>query len=266
MSAGSKLSIIIPAYNKELEVFQVVSSFIDELKHTSSDWEIIVVDDASKDRTLREAVRSKKFNGNSQRIKIFSYNMNQGKGFALYYGFKKSSGDIIVFADSDLDLPATNLDVILDHFQNTGADIVIGSKRHPLSKVKYPLARRVLSICYQLLTQTLFDLDVTDTQVGFKAFKRQVLEKSFPRIVVKAFAFDLELLVVAKLMGYGKIVEAPIRLDYNFSSTISFSAVQKILRDTLAIYWRKNLLSYYERPHFRLESEEYLSYPQKAFI
>src|SRR3990167_381339 len=123
---NTKLSVIIPAYNKDSEVFQVVSSFINQLKKLAYDWEIIVVDDASRDQTLREAVRSKRFNGNSERIKIFSYNLNQGKGFALYFGFKKSVGDIVVFADSDLDLPDENLPVLLDYLQKSTSSLAIG--------------------------------------------------------------------------------------------------------------------------------------------
>src|SRR3989344_1073187 len=119
---NTKLSVIVPAYNKDTEVFEVISSFVDQLKKLAYDWEIIVVDDASRDKTLREAVRSKRFNGNTQRIKIFSYNLNQGKGFALYFGFKKSVGDIVVFADSDLDLPAKNFSTVLKYLQQHNSD------------------------------------------------------------------------------------------------------------------------------------------------
>ncbi len=261
-----KLSLIIPAYNKDSEVFNVVSNFVDLLKKASYDWEIIVVDDASRDFTLKEAVRSKKFNGNTDRIKIFSYNFNQGKGFALYYGFKKSSGDIIVFADSDLDLPSTNLPTILDYFQKQNADITIGSKHHPQSQVVYPFIRRLQSRTYQLIIKALFDLNITDTQVGLKVFKRQVLQDSFPRIVVKTFAFDLELLVVAQKLGYTKILEAPIVLNYNFTSTISIRCIKKVLQDTFAIFYRKNLLQYYDIDHLRLEQDETYADPLKAFI
>src|SRR3989344_708187 len=195
---ANKLSVIVPAYNKDSEVFQVVSQIVHLLKTLTYDWEIIVVDDASRDHTLREAVRSKKFNGSSDRIKIFSYNLNQGKGFALYFGFKKSQGDIVVFTDSDLDLPAENISTVLAYLEKNDAQIAIGSKRHSLSRVKYPLVRKIQSKTYQLLIKTLFNLNLTDTQVGIKAFDRKVLATCFPRIVVKQFAFDLELLVVAK--------------------------------------------------------------------
>ena len=265
-ATNSKLSVIFPAYNKDLEVFRVVCNYVEELKHLPYDWEIIVVDDASKDKTLREAVRGKKFNGNTRRIKIFSYNINQGKGFALNYGFKKSSGDVVASVDSDLDLPSINFRVLLSEFTKSNPDIVIGSKRHPLSQVKYPITRRFLSKCYQLFIRLLFNTSISDTQVGLKVFKREVLEECLQRLVIKQFAFDLELLVVAKMLGYNEIIEAPIILNYNFSSTIRPQAIFAILVDTLAIYYRKNILNYYKVPHFRLEDNQVIITKQTAFI
>lgn len=261
-----KLSLIVPAYNKDKEVFEVVSSQVKLLKQLDYDWEIIVVDDASRDHTLREAVRSKKFNGNSSRIKIFSYNLNQGKGFALNYGFSKSCGDIIIFADADLDLPSSNIKTLLDYFENSGADIALGSKRHHLSRVHYPLIRRSMSKIYQMLTTLLFGLEVSDTQVGLKVFKRHVLSDSLPRLSVKHFAFDLELLVVASSLGYKKISETPIVLDYNFTSTISMGAIRRIVMDTLFIYYRKNLLRYYRLPHNHLQKSNIKLKTPQAYI
>jgi len=256
----NKLSVIIPAYNKDSEVFKAVSGMVHELKTLQHPWEIIVVDDASKDETLREAIRSKRFNGSTQNIRVFSYNFNQGKGFALYYGFKQSTGDTIVFMDSDLDLPATNLPVIINKFTKSSAHIVIGSKRHPQSRVHYPLLRKIQSKTYQLLIKTLFNLNASDTQVGIKVFKREVLKDCFPRIVVKAFAFDLELLVVARQLGFNKIIESPITLNYNFTSTIQLSCIKNILADTLAIFYRKNILKYYEKDHYQLEKNSVVTY------
>ncbi len=263
----SKLSVIVPAYNKDSEVFQVVTNLISELKHQNLDWELIVIDDCSRDKTLKEAIKSKKFNGNTKNIKIYSYNLNQGKGFALYYGFKKSEGDVIVFVDSDLDIPAQNVSNLIKSYIKTNSNIIIGSKRHPFSQVNYPLLRKFMSKNYQLLVKILFNLNVADTQVGLKLFSREVLEESFPRIVVKNFAFDLELLMVAKNLGYKKILEIPVILNYNFSSTIEIKSVIKILQDTLAIFYRKNFLKYYDAPHYKLEQDEIHIIPaRKAFI
>lgn len=263
---SQKLSVIVPAYNKDSEVFQSISQMVNELKNTPYDWEIIVVDDASKDKTLREAIRSKKFNGNTQRIKIFSYDLNKGKGFALYYGFTKSSGEIIAFADSDLDLPAQNITHVLKYFKINSSDIAVGSKRHKLSNVNYPLSRKLLSKGYQTLVHLLFNLNISDTQVGIKAFKREVLEKTFPRLVVKAFAFDLELLVVASLLGYSRIIETPITLNYNFSSTVRIHSIIKIIQDTAAIYYRKNFLKFYLRNQGSFEKEKSHFLVQKSFV
>ncbi len=265
MSSYQKLSIIVPAYNKDSEVFQSICGYVNELKHTLYDWEIIVVDDASKDKTLREAVRSKRFNGNSHRIKIFSYNLNQGKGFALYYGFKRSSGDIVAFADSDLDLPSQNITSLLNAFRQTRTDIAIGSKRHPLSQVKYPLVRRIMSKTYQLLIKLLFNMNISDTQVGVKIFNREVLEAAFPRIVIKRFAFDLELLVVAQSLGFTKIIECPVVLNYNFTSTINFKAIKQILVDTLAIFYRKYILKYYNLNHDNFSKDEAIIASYQAY-
>lgn len=261
-----KLSVILPAYNKDKEVFLRVSDFVNILKKTAYDWEIIVVDDASNDQTLREAVRSKRFNGNTNRIKIYSYDLNQGKGFAIYYGFTKSSGGIVIFADSDLDLPAENIHQLLVPIFSGETDIVIGSKRHSRSNVNYPATRRVMSKTYQMLTKLFFNLNVSDTQVGFKAFKREVLSNCLPRLVVKQFAFDVELLVVAKMLGFTEIKEAPITLNYNFSSTVKLKSIRQILQDTLAIFYRKNFLHYYNSPHnYYKEGETKISLSQ-AFV
>lgn len=253
---STKLSLIVPAYNKDSEVFQSICGYVNELRHSKYDWEIVVVDDASRDKTLREAVRSKRFNGNTHRIKIFSYNLNQGKGYALYYGFKRSSGEIIAFADSDLDLPSQNITRMLEIFEAKHPDIAIGSKRHPYSLVKYPLTRRFLSRSYQMLIKLLFNMNISDTQVGMKVFKREVLEAAFPRIVIKRFAFDLELLVVAQSLWFQNIIECPIILNYNFTSTINFRAIKQILVDTMAIFYRKFILDYYQIPHYQLEVED----------
>lgn len=266
-AVNPKLSVVIPAYNKDLEVFQVVCDYVEELKRLPYDWEIVVVDDASRDQTLREAIRSKKFNGSTHRIKIYSYNINQGKGFALYHGFKKSSGDIVAFVDSDLDLPSSNLPVLLNKFESQNLDIVIGSKRHHLSKVNYPLTRKILSKCYQLIIKGLFNLNISDTQVGQKVFRREILQECLPRLVVKKFAFDLELLVVAKMLGYEKIEEGPIVLKYNFSSTVRVNSIFSIFVDTLAIFYRKNILKYYGKPHYLFDSNKKLNnFLKKAYI
>jgi dolichol-phosphate mannosyltransferase len=129
------------------------------------------------------------------------------------------------------------------------ADIVIGSKFHPNSKIQYPVLRRFVSLGYYYLVKILFGLPVHDTQTGLKLFKSEVLKKVLPRILVKEFAFDIEVLVNAHRLGY-KIVEAPISLNHSWSSSVDFVAIWKIFQDTMAVFYRTYILRYYNNPRF----------------
>ena len=150
-----------------------------------------------------------------------------------------------------MDLNPNGLSMLLEHFEWYGADIIVGSKRHPVSKVIYPWQRRILSIGYQLLVRMLFGLRVRDTQVGMKFFKREVMEKVLPRLLVKKFAFDVEILAVSNYLGFKRIYEAPIDIKLMFGGTSTITS-QKFLRtvlgmllDTLAIFYRLKILRYY---------------------
>lgn len=103
-----------------------------------------------------------------------------------------------------------------------------------------------MSRTYQFMNRVLFNLKIKDTQVGLKIFKREVLEKIMPKVLCKKFAFDLEILVNANRLKY-KIKEVPIELKYRFSSSINVKAVFWMILDTLAVFYRLNILRYYDR-------------------
>lgn len=255
MSVGSrKISVVIPAYNKGEVILPALQNILSQLKVQTNNFEVIVVNDGSTDNTLEKAVEFKRFNGSSDKIKIYHLPENSGKGASLCFGFGKSTGDIVIFADGDMDLPARNIRVALAYMDERQADVVVGSKRHTNSVVEYPAIRRFYSLLYQTLIRFLFNLNIADTQVGLKVFKREVLENVIPKIVVKAFAFDLEVLVVARSAGFTKICEFPIELKYGLSTTINWRSVSNILTDTAGIFYRKAILRYYmERPLSHLQ-------------
>ena len=116
--------------------------------------------------------------------------------------------------------------------------MVLGTKRHPDSDVVYPPLRRLYSFGYQQLNRVLFQLPTRDTQTGIKLIRRETLAAVLPKMVEKRFAFDLELLVVARRMGYRNFVELPVWITERFTSTISLKAVRGMLIDTLAIFYR----------------------------
>ena len=130
------------------------------------------------------------------------------------------------------------------------ADILIGSKLHPDSQVNYPLLRRILSWGFRSLTKILLNLGVKDTQVGVKFFRGNVARDIFPRLLVKKFAFDVEILAVARVLGYDKIFEIPIKLRFK-PGTITNSnfwiTSLHMIWDTLAIFYRIRILKYYRK-------------------
>jgi len=237
-----KISVIMPMYNEKniKRNIREVMKVMDNIE--GYEYEIIVVDDGSKKfDSFGEAKKIK-----SKRVKIVGYEKNMGKGHALKYGFSHSSGEYVVFIDSDLDLPPYQISNFIDALNEYKVDVVIGSKRLIGAEVHYPITRRLMSWVFQMMIRILFGLKVRDTQVGMKMFRREVLKKVFPKMLVKRYAFDVELLVNANRLKY-KIKEIPVRLDYHFSSGIKKRDVINMMIDTAAIFYRLRILKYYDR-------------------
>lgn len=242
------ISIIIPAYNQEKTIardLNRIKKVLDKLRYST---EMICVVDGKQDRTYEKALQ---FAKNYNNVKVIGYNTNNGKGYAVRFGMTESKGDVVAFIDAGMDINPNGLSMLLEHFEWYDADIVVGSKRHPVSKVDYPWQRRILSISYQFLVWLLFGLKIRDTQVGMKFFKREVLEKVLPRLLVKRYAFDVEILTVANYLGYKRIFEAPIDVTLRFGGTSTITS-QKFLRtvlamliDTIAVFYRLRILNYY---------------------
>jgi glycosyltransferase involved in cell wall biosynthesis len=224
---------------------------LSELEKLGVTYEVVLVSDGNTDATVKEALRVE-----SPALRVFHYPMNIGKGFALSCGVDQSEGTLVTFIDADMELDPANIQGFIKLMEASDCDAVIGSKRHPFSKVAYPKFRRLQSAIYQLLVRLLFNLDVRDTQTGLKLFRRQVLQEALPLLAIKKFAFDLELLVVAHQLGYRKIVEAPISLDYQFESTVNLGSAWRVLWDTAAIFYRLRILRYYQRRRLELAAAD----------
>jgi len=239
-----KLSLIIPAHRQAGTIVRDVRRIESVLKQIRYDYEIIVVVDGYGDGTYRSI---KKYV--SPKVKSTVYMKNQGKGHAVRLGMSQATGSYIAFIDSGMEIDPNGISMLLEHLEWYEADVIVGSKRHPASQVNYPLTRRVMSRIYQYVIRLLFNLNITDTQTGLKIYKRRVVENILPRLVVKRYAFDLEMLAVARLFGFKRIYEAPIKLKYNFQDMTHASAVKSIINiliDTAAIFYRINILHYYQ--------------------
>ena len=227
------LSVIVPAYREGARIVENIGHLTVALDALEIPYEVVVVCDGSPDDTYEQAEKCA-----SEQVRVFTYSPNMGKGYALTYGFERSTGDKVTFIDADMDLHPKEIGIFLKLMDVYEADVVVGSKRHPQSRVNYPLFRRFQSWVYQVLVRVLFDLNVSDTQTGLKLFRREVLEASLPRIIVKKFAFDLELFVIAHRLGFRNFIEAPVVLDFQFSSSVDLGSAWQVLGDTLKIYRR----------------------------
>lgn len=244
------LSVIIPCYNQEKTVYAAIQRVESVLKTLQVPYEIIVVVDGVVDKTYERAKPLA-----SSTIKVVKYHINHGKGYALRYGMARSKGSIIAFIDCGTELDPMGLKMLLAHQEWYDADIIVGSKWHPVSIVTYPWWRVILSRGYGLLVKMLFRLRVSDTQLGMKLFKRNVLEDVLPRLLVKKYAFDIEILAAADRIGYTRIFEAPVELHWQeIESSISKSLPQSIwemFADTLAVFYRLYILKYYDNSSHR---------------
>lgn len=238
------ISIILPVYKQEKTIKQNIIEIIQSLKKANIEFELIAVVDGKVDDSYNII---KKLNYPS--VKAFQLEINHGKGYAIRYGIARSRSQLVGFIDAGGELDPGSLINLINMLKEKKADIVIGSKRHSGSKVNYPPLRRFLSFGYQTLVYILFGLHIRDTQVGLKVFRRKVLEDVMPRLLVKRYAFDIEILAVANYLGYKKIIEAPIILNYDFkslTSAASLSVIRNMLTDTVAVFYRLRIRHYYD--------------------
>jgi len=237
-----KLSVIVPAHNEETHIVQFLEDTLSSLDGLGFDYEVVVVDDGSTDRTRERALLAT----NNPNVKVIGYDDNVGKGFALKYGFGHTSGDIVVFIDSDRDISPKQIVRYIGGAEQ--ADIVIASKWHPKSHTEMPLIRMFLSHGFHLMVTLLTGLRISDTQSGMKAFRRTVLESVLPRMAMKRYAFDVELLTIANLKGF-RIVEYPI--DIKMSGPSKLGPLVKMLWsmfiEILGITYRLRLVKRYNR-------------------
>lgn len=242
------LSLVVPAYKQENTIIKDIKALEKALSAFSFKYEILVVVDGFVDKTYDILLSHK---SEVRNLKVLGYRENKGKGFAIKLGVEKAKGDIIGFIDAGMDLDPSEISIMLDIMDWNKADIVLGSKLHPESKVNYPLTRKILSWGYRTLTHLLFGFKVKDTQVGLKLFKGKVAKAVFPKIIVKKFAFDIEVLAVAYKLGFTKIYEAPIKLNFTGVSSITSSSFWSVifwmLWDTAAVFYRLKILHYYDK-------------------
>jgi dolichyl-phosphate beta-glucosyltransferase len=204
---GIFLSIVIPAFNEERRVGASLEKIREYLARKPFASEVIVVDDGSTDRTAevaREAL------GGQAPSRVIRLELNQGKGYAVKTGVLASVGETVLFTDADLSTPIEELDKFLSRLAE-GFDVVIGSRALPGCDIRVRQARprEAMGKFFNRLVRLLVMKGCPDTQCGFKAFRRAAAMELFARLETRGFSFDVELLVLAKKLGY-RVAELPV--------------------------------------------------------
>lgn len=233
------VTLVLPCHNAGIGLREVLVGACSELEQAGT-YEIVVVSDGSSDDTVAIA------RGFAERgVRVIEHDRRSGKGRALRTGLAASRGRYIAFMDADGDISPSALQPFLALMDMYRPDIVIGSKRHPLSDVHYPPLRRLMSWSYHKLTRGLFRVNVRDTQTGIKLIRRDVLAGVLPSLREEGYALDLEMLVAASRLGYRRVFEAPVRIEYRFSSQMRLGTPARILADTARIAYRRYVLDAY---------------------
>jgi glycosyltransferase involved in cell wall biosynthesis len=235
----AQVSAIVPIYNQATVIANSLSRIREALSLANLNFEIVVVNDGSSDNTLAILEQEKK---KDSRLKIISYPQNKGKGYAIKQGVMRSSGDIAVFIDGDLDIKPSAIKEYIDELNKF--DFVIASKRHPLSRVNAPISRKVLSRIFNLIVRTTTGIKVKDTQSGLKVGNGNLLRNFFKVMNVNRYAFDVELLALAALMNLN-IKEMPVEIDLDHRFRIR--QIILMLKDVLDISYRYRIRRFYQK-------------------
>lgn len=232
-----ELSVVLPAFNEGLVLETSLYHIDAAVRDSGVNYEIIVVDDGSLDNTKRKAAEYAQRNGH---VKCIGYKGNMGKGYALRKGFWNAAGDVVVFVDSDLEIDAKQIGKYVEALKH--GDVAIASKWHPESVVHIPLIRKILGHGFNVFVRLMTGLKLKDTQTGLKAMRREAFEKIFPKLAVKRYAFDVELLAVANIQGL-RIVELPVNIT--LKASFRLREVWKMFIDLLGIAYRLRVLRMY---------------------
>lgn len=225
-----EFSIIVPVYNNQEKIREVIESIRTVLGPSTGNYEIIVVDDGSTDDTLSILQVEQQSDPN---IRVLSYPQNVGKGFAVKTGILSCQGAHCIFIDGDLDVSASGLMEYLTELAHW--DMVVGSKRHSLSRVAGSRSRKLLSVGFSVLVRLATGISVKDTQTGLKGGNSSALKRIFASMTTSRYAFDVELLMLATKHGL-TIKEMPVNIT--LENRFKIVEIVRMLADVLRISYR----------------------------
>lgn len=226
-----KISVVIPCYNEQKRIGKSLDKIIVYFAKKKYTYEIIVVDDGSKDKSI-QIVKAKK----NKNIKIFKNKQNYGKGYSVKRGMLKAKYPLVLFSDADLATPIAEIEKLIKQIKK-GYDVAIASRNMKESQIEtyQPVHRQIMGKLFSYLVKLIALRSFKDTQCGFKLFKKDVAKRIFQKLTLNRFAFDVEALVIAQKQKY-RIIEVPVKWIDKTGSTINpLKDSIKMLKDLVII-------------------------------
>ena len=227
------LSVVIPAYNEALRLGPTLERVVEYLRQRGVSYEVLVVDDGSTDATVEVAQR---FAG--QGVRVLPQGVNRGKGSVLRAGVLASQGREVLLVDADLSTPIEEIEKLQPHLART--PVVLGSRSVAGSDIsqRQPFYRELMGRTFNLVIRILGVRGLRDTQCGFKLLAGDVARQLFAELTIERFAYDVELVWLARRHGY-EVAEVGVRWADSASSRVNpLSDSSRMLWDVLALRWR----------------------------
>ena len=233
--ARGDVSIVIPAYNEERRLGRTLERICGYTPTCCTIREIVVVDDGSTDGTVPLVER---WTENGCRTRLLRNPGNRGKGYSVRHGVLEARSPVILFSDADLSTPIEEIERLYPAIER--APVVIGSRALPESvlEVHQPLYRELSGRAFNLFFQAVVLPGVHDSQCGFKMFEREAARDIFSRLTIDGFGFDIELLYLARRLGYA-IEEVGVRwIDDPDTKVTLFRDAPRMFADLVRVRWR----------------------------
>jgi len=236
------VSLVLPSYNGVHEILETLQKTQAYFAKQPYIHEVIVIDDGSQDHT---AAALKALMAGYPELVIRHNDRNRGKGYSIKRGVLEANGHYVFYTDVDLAYPIETLEFFLPRLMAGHYEVSVGSRVHEASTFRihcrhfrYVYRRHLMSRLFNWVVRTSFGLRVMDTQCGFKGFSAEAANAIFSRVGITGFTFDVEVLLIAKQLGY-RVAELPVNIAYNgeASSVKVLQIVARTLLDLMMIYW-----------------------------
>jgi len=252
-----KLSLVIPTYRKQRDVLDQLERVYGYLSRKNPDFELIFVIDGYVDNTkdiLEKYIKENRL----KKVSVIGYKENMGKGYAVRYGMKRATGDVIGFIDADTDIQIRTLGYALKAIKHDSVMAVVPSKFHKDSNVEMKLGRKILSYGLMYTNRFLLKLpkNVDDVGCGLKLFRKELIERILPFLKINNFAIDSEILNFIDRVGYSvSVIPFFLNKKRSESTSANLKETLRMLKDIfhIAIINKTSVLSNIEIQLVKLE-------------